>query len=315
MTMTVRFLHLSDLHLSTLSGIQRRRIRGKRVLGFLSWHRRRRHEHHPSVVQALLRTVRELDWDQTLITGDLTHLGFPEEFQETLDWLRQLGTPKSVAVVPGNHDAYAREPWEHTFSHWEPYISGDEPGAAFPSLRVRGPVAFLGLSTAKPTLPFMATGELGQQQRDALGRMLDITARQGLFRVVYLHHPPLPRGDKWRKRLVDDGALQRVLHEHGAELILHGHIHRARQHWFETLSGTFPVISLGSSSAIGRHDEAGSFAEFEVTCPTDTKGPKHWHLSHTQWRWQSARGIFQPGPRQNWTLKRDDITNPDQAGA
>ena len=40
----------------------------------------------------------------------------------------------------------------------------------FPVVKLRGPAAFIGLSTALPRLPFVAAGRLGQAQLDELER-------------------------------------------------------------------------------------------------------------------------------------------------
>ena len=54
----------------------------------------------------------------------------------------------------------------------------------------------------------MAQGRLGDEQLRALDQSL---AQAPGFRCVLLHHPPLPGGASWRKRLRDAHALQRVL--------------------------------------------------------------------------------------------------------
>ena len=95
----------------------------------------------------------------------------------------------------------------------------------FPTLRLRGDVALIGLSTARPSAPFFATGRLGERQLEALDRMLESTGADGRFRIVLLHHPPGRDTVRWRKSLRDGEALRDVLARRGAELILHGHAH------------------------------------------------------------------------------------------
>ena len=67
--------------------------------------------------------------------------------------------------MPGNHDVYIRGAARFPQLHWGDYMRGDD-GAetAFPFLRRRGPLALIGLSSAVPTAPFMATGRLGGEQ-------------------------------------------------------------------------------------------------------------------------------------------------------
>jgi hypothetical protein len=43
-------------------------------------------------------------------------------------------------------------------------------GTPFPFVRRRGPLALIGVSSAVPTPPLMATGRLGRAQLDALDR-------------------------------------------------------------------------------------------------------------------------------------------------
>src|SRR5580692_10638884 len=50
-------------------------------------------------------------------------------------------------------------------------------------------VTLIGLSTALPTAPLLATGRLGKRQLARLLEILDQT--HGLFRIALIHHPPL----------------------------------------------------------------------------------------------------------------------------
>ena len=112
-----------------------------------------------------------------------------------------------------------------TLGLWEPYMASDQPTTTgsehvVPSLRIRGPVAFIGLSSARPSPPFMAVGSLGKTQLKRLAELLEQARQQKLFRVVMVHHAPIPASDKWRKRLTDSADLCRVLSKHGVELVL-----------------------------------------------------------------------------------------------
>ena len=212
--MQQRFAQISDPHLSSLENVRPRDLLNKRALGYLSWRRKRRFEHRKEVLQALQRDLRLEQLDQLLITGDLTHIGLPCEFQQAASWLRQLGEPRQLALVPGNHDSCVRADWNDTYALWHDYMDSDQPAAEpdsiFPSLRVRGQLAFIGLSTACPKPPLMATGTTDPEQLKRLPDMLKRAGTQGLFRVVYLHHCPLPGLEKWRKRLTNAGAVQEL---------------------------------------------------------------------------------------------------------
>jgi 3',5'-cyclic AMP phosphodiesterase CpdA len=256
------FAHLSDPHLSSLVGIRKRDLLNKRVLGYLSWRSHRRAEHLESVLAALVRDLGCMHPEHIVVTGDLTHIGLPSEFREVNKWLQDLGSPSHVTVIPGNHDAYVQAPWRETFAHWVPYMISDnglngvaDNTSLFPSLRIRGSVAFIGLSTALPAAPFFATGRLGQTQLRRLQAILQETGRQGLLRIILVHHPPLPGSEKWRKRLTDGSELCSILTREGVEMVLHGHSHRSELAQLNTSAGLAPVIGVPSASAIGHRPE------------------------------------------------------------
>jgi len=259
------FAHLSDPHLTTLQGVRVHQLLNKRVLGYFSWRYKRRKEHRGEVLDALLRDLAQIHPEHIVVTGDLTHIGLPTEFQQARQWLDRLGSADRVTVIPGNHDAYIRTPWRSTFAQWEPYmVSDDNEGKAqhpvFPSLRIRNGVALIGLSSATPSAPFFATGSLGSAQRQRLSRILQQTGEQGLFRVVLLHHPPRVQDEKWRKRLTDGNDLCDILGREGAELVLHGHSHRAAESRIPWGKQTIPVLGIPSASAIGH--KAGRRAQY-----------------------------------------------------
>ena len=252
------FAHLSDPHLTTLQGVRWQQLMNKRMLGYLSWRRKRRAEHRGEVLEALLEDLQQSRPEHIIITGDLTHVGLPQEFRQARMWLDRLGAYEQVTVIPGNHDAYVRTAWDTTYEQWAPYMqsdpayrSGSTGTELFPSLRVRHGVALIGLSSAVASPPLMATGTLGEEQRERLTHMLRETGQQRLFRLVLLHHPPRIEDEKWRKRLTDGRALCGILGEQGAELNLHGHGHRNAESGVPYAAGEIPVFGIPSASAIG----------------------------------------------------------------
>ena len=125
--------------------------------------------------------------------------------------------------MPGNHDAYVRSALPAHAAQWGEFMRGDDataPGLAFPFVRRRGPLALIGLTSAVPTAPFMATGRLGAEQIARLDALLPGLA--GLFRVVLIHHPPGRSRSGRFKRLTDAAALRTVQHQLGAATLQHG---------------------------------------------------------------------------------------------
>ena len=84
-------------------------------------------------------------------------------------------------------------------------------------------------------------------------------AREGLFRVVMIHHPPISPPARRFKRLVDGADFCAVLARHGAELVIHGHDHLHSLIELKGPRGPIPVVGVPSASEAppGEHDRAG----------------------------------------------------------
>jgi 3',5'-cyclic AMP phosphodiesterase CpdA len=250
--------HLSDPHLPPLPTARLGDLAGKRALGYLNWIRNRHKFHRRDVLDALLADLQAQAPDQIAVTGDLVNLALPAEFQPARAWLESVGSPDRVAIVPGNHDAYVRITRHRFTETFHDYLRGDLSGGGrpFPFLRRRGPLALIGVSSAVPSPPLMATGRLGRSQLEALERILkDLSAAQA-FRVLLIHHPL--RSDSRVKRLTDSKPLLALLERHGVDLILHGHDHVHSTIWVNGPSGAIPAIGVPSASAVahGRYPGA-----------------------------------------------------------
>jgi 3',5'-cyclic AMP phosphodiesterase CpdA len=177
-------------------------------------------------------------------------------------------------VIPGNHDTYVASGTGEGMRQWSAYMVGDEPPLlatdAFPAVRCRGPVAFVSLSTAVPMPVFIAAGALGVGQIVRFEEVMRALAATGWCRVVLIHHPPQVGGASRRKGLLDGEAFRAAVARVGAELILHGHNHRAQLGRIETPAGGVPVLGAASASAApGSHYGAGGYNLVQVVPQPD----------------------------------------------
>ena len=256
--------HLSDPHLGPIPTPRLRELINKRGLGIINWYRKRHRHHSADVVGAIVAEMKAQSPDHIAVTGDLVNVSLDVEFTNAARWLDTLGLPKDVTLVPGNHDAYIRRMATSAAQHWGKYMQGDD-GAAFPFVRRRGPLAIVGLTTSVPTGPVMATGRLGGEQIARLAEILIALAREPLFRVVLIHHPPIPNRRHYMKRLIDGPLLRAMLAEHGAELVLHGHNHEQQLIWLDGPKGRIPAVGVPSASAIiSDHDEPAAYNLYRV---------------------------------------------------
>jgi 3',5'-cyclic AMP phosphodiesterase CpdA len=254
--------HISDPHISCIDDIRPGELLSKRFFGYLKWRLHRGAEHHDGILTALQQDLAETRPDHIAVTGDLTHLSLESEFRKSRRWLDSLGGPDRVTVIPGNHDTYVKTNWQQSLAHWTAYMLSDgaesDKGPAsgidniFPSLRLRDRIALIGVCTAQPTAPHLATGTIGEPQLQKLEALMAETAGRDLFRIVLIHHPPAPGTVSWRKRLTDAPALKSLLGRYGAELVLHGHAHTSELNKLRTPGGHVAVIGIPSASALGR---------------------------------------------------------------
>ncbi len=257
MNETITIAHLSDVHLSPLVGFTPRHWNAKRALGFVNWQRKRRHIHVRSVADRLIADLKAQAPDHIALTGDLINIGLPAEYEAAAHWLTTVGSPSGLSLVPGNHDIYTRLNGDPGVGRWNAYMASDEwglsqgaaPIGGFPYVRRVGPIAIVGLCSAVPTAPGIAIGRLGRSQLAAAAHILEQVGRAGIFRLVMIHHPPLPGQARANHDLTDASDLASIFATAGAELVLHGHNHRPMAASIAFHRGLAHVIGVASASA------------------------------------------------------------------
>lgn len=270
----MRIAHLSDLPLLDLEGAVPFRLLNKRLTGYLNLQLRRKSVHKPQAAIAVAKAIRAMDVDHVVITGDVSNLALEREFEKVRRFVEDdLGfTDDRVSIVPGNHDAYTggahrSRRFDRTFAR---YLRSDVPVAeegAFPFVKLRGPAAIIGLSTAKPRPPFVASGALGGAQVDALRRALAHPEVQRRTVVVLQHHPWHNKGRlHWiLEGLWDHVAEADALRHLDRGLLLHGHQHRRVHREVPTDRGHIDALGATSASLLHASDERmAGFNVYEV---------------------------------------------------
>ncbi|MFQ5574540.1 MAG: metallophosphoesterase family protein, partial [Terriglobia bacterium] len=164
------------------------------------------------VANMLSRTVEELNEmkpDAVLITGDLTHMGFRQEFRTVRTFLDGLAC-QNVIVVPGNHDAR-----NVGYTHFEEFFGPRHNVCSLDRMTV------VGIDSSEPDLDI---GRVGRERYLWLEESLNDV--EGL-RVVALHHHliPVPGTGRERNIVYDAGDLLEVLIRSQVDLVVHGHKH------------------------------------------------------------------------------------------
>jgi len=272
----MRIAHFSDLHLLSLRDVPLRRFLNKRATGYANLRLKRGSIHRSSYVRAIAREVKRIGVDHVVVTGDLTNLALEPEFELAREVLEEdLGFhPRDVTLVPGNHDVYTRgsRTKQRFATYFADYLLSDLPELAvdvgtglFPVVKLRGPVAVIGLCSAVPRLPFVAAGRLGSAQLRALDRVLahPEVARRTPF--VAIHHPPHNPHSKLKSMLEglsDAAMLWTSMGSLPSLVVLHGHLHKRVRR--EDQNGGGKSVTLGATSASLHHDSGEKMAGFNV---------------------------------------------------
>jgi 3',5'-cyclic AMP phosphodiesterase CpdA len=270
----LRIAHLSDLHLLSLEGAVPFRLLNKRLTGYLNLRFHRTSVHKPFAVKAAAREIRRLDIDHVVITGDVSNLALEREFDLVRAFLEEdLGlSPDRVSLVPGNHDMYTQGSYRaQRFSrYFERYLASDLPDIAvsaggFPFVHLRGPVAFIGISTAMPRPPLVASGAIGAAQLRGFEQILAHPEVRRRTAVVLQHHPwhnPESYTKTLFEGLYDARSQGRLLRRLPRGLLLHGHLHRRIHRRLPTDDGHLDVVGATSASLL--HDSDERMAGFNV---------------------------------------------------
>lgn len=247
-----KLAHISDVHLGPLPAISLRELMSKRITGYINWHRNRKSHLFGDTLTRLIEHIRTQTPDHLAITGDLVNLATGIEIDKAGNWLENLGDPQEISVVPGNHDAYVPGAVTRALNTWRPYVVGDnapmDGTPQFPYMRIRGPLALIGCSTAHATPPFSANGTFGRHQARRTTELLKQAGERGLCRVIMIHHPPVRGAAANYKRMTGIGRFGEMLAEAGAEMVLHGHTHLNTLYRLDGRDGSVPVIGIASAS-------------------------------------------------------------------
>jgi 3',5'-cyclic AMP phosphodiesterase CpdA len=231
-----RLAHISDLHVLSPEGVHwREMLFNKRVTGWANTRLRRgrvfRRRHLEAVLDAASRA------DHVVITGDVTNLALDGEYREAERLLDRHAGAAEVTIVPGNHDLYLPSiRRERRFQHYlGSFVRSDLPelgvevaAGTYPFVKLRGPAAIIGLSSAVPRPPFIAAGYLGHEQIAALRAVLAHPEVAKRVPVILVHHPPLDSRHRLlqlRDGLTDAASLRDVLATVPRGLVLFGHLH------------------------------------------------------------------------------------------
>jgi Icc protein len=222
-----RIAHLSDIHM-----LEERPSSGSHDLSvkFLSLGRTVDGAERARKFRRGLEVAKKSGADHFVISGDLTEVGTPPQFEAFASELDASGIhPERITLVPGNHDAYSSgDAWRRALEGpLRPYATGAaiEPGRVVD----RGDVVFLPVDVSCYQSIARSAAELTAANADALEQRLKDPGFQDKTMVVVQHHQPFSHARsawQWWDGLRGHARLMDILARYRPVSLLHGHMHK-----------------------------------------------------------------------------------------
>jgi 3',5'-cyclic AMP phosphodiesterase CpdA len=258
-----------------------------------------------AVVEPLIETIRELEPDVVVVSGDLTQRARSEQFKEAREFLDQLPAPQ--IIVPGNHDV----PLHNVFARflqpldkYRRYITDDL--APFHSDEE---IAVLGINTARSLT--IKDGRINEQQIESIRQRLCPLSDE-VVKIIVTHHPfDLPEGHA-EDELVNRAELaMAALASCGADVLLAGHLHISHTGHssarYKIAGHNALVVSAGTATSTRGRGETNSFNILRV---------KHPFINVERRSWQPERGSFAPSSTEHFRHTTDGWQRvPDEMAA
>ncbi len=227
-TGTTRIAHLSDAHMLDPRP-SRTRSGWSMQTRFLSLGRPLDAEGRRRKLERALDTARRVGAHHFVLSGDLTEIGSPGEYETLGEVLHDSGiAPERFTLVPGNHDLYS------TADAWSWALQG--PLAAFARTSAGEPGKIVDIGGAN-LLPLDATfhqpvtrsaGSIAGDALDAIQRRAADPKLSDRPLVVIQHHPPFVRRTSalhWLDGLIGAAHIMAALEAFRHLFVLHGHLH------------------------------------------------------------------------------------------
>jgi 3',5'-cyclic AMP phosphodiesterase CpdA len=200
------------------------------------------------LVTPMIDLAHRLQPDLCVISGDLTQRARAGQFQAARAFVDRLPGPR--LVVPGNHDMPLRNLPVRLLAPFAGYRRAF--GAELEPL-VRLPDALVqGVNTANPLV-----WKSGLLRPKSLARLTATfrSAAPGQWRVVVMHHAPVPAADGTPADIANPEATLAALAAAGADIVLSGHTHMPHTGFAETAAG---VLFLQVGTAISTRLKTGT---------------------------------------------------------
>lgn len=242
-----------------------------------------------SIVEPLVETIRELEPDVVVVSGDLTQRARSEQFKEAREFLDQLPSPQ--IIVPGNHDVpmhnvIAR--FLQPLDKYRRYITDD-----LAPFHADEELAILGINTARSLT--IKDGRINEEQIESIRQRL-CHLNDEVVKIIVTHHPfDLPEGHDDDELVNRAEIAMAALASCGADVLLAGHLHVSHTGHssarYKIAGHNALVVSAGTATSTRGRGETNSFNLLRV---------KHPFINVERRSWQPERLSFAPSSSEHF---------------
>ena len=227
--MTLRFLHVSDLHFGGRADVR--------------------------LVEALERSIPDLHPDAIVVSGDLSQRARHGELQRARAFVTAAREVAPVYVLPGNHDVSwwwrPLGPFGRglLYRKYRRYFGPDlTPTVALPGAVIAGVLTSDGAAWASPSWRIRDLAAKGHLPKAEYLRVRGVfaDAPPDLLRVLVIHHNVVRGETSGMRGLAHARRAMRRIAASGAELVLCGHDHQEAAH---LIDGRVVVSTAATLSA------------------------------------------------------------------
>ncbi len=209
-----------------------------------------------------LETARRVGAHHVVLSGDLTEIGSPGEYETFAEALHDSGiAPERITLVPGNHDLYsASDGWRWALEGPLAAFAATSAGEPGKVVEVAG-VRFLPVDTTFHQPVTRSAGCMAGDGLEAIRRRAADPGLAGSPLVLVQHHPPFERGTsawQWIDGLIGARSMMSLLESFRHLFVLHGHMHsivdRALGCGMQRIFGTTAVVDDIDSPRVRLYD-------------------------------------------------------------
>lgn len=214
----------------------------------------------PDVVKALQRSLKELDPDLILLSGDITQRARRSQFQAAMEFLKQTGKP--YFTIPGNHDLPL---FDIITRFTRPYRFYKDFFGKREFIHVDQNVALVGLDATHPWHHKMGSLDLKHVARILIEARKKLTGK-GLL-LVSVHQPLITAWEEDRtEEIIGDRGIANLFSEHHVDAVISGHVHVPliclSDRDYPDLPS--PFVHIGAGTAVSHRTREGKPNSFNV---------------------------------------------------